>query len=82
MGVNLPVVVTCDKGMGEPRRANVKGIMMAKRATVDLISVTDVKEILRLSGKSPPAKPPGKSYEGSEHVSTVVKLLRDEANVI
>ena len=83
MGVNLPVVVTCDKGMGEPRRANVKGIMMAKRATVDLISVTDVEGNTSIVGQaSPPAKPPGKSYEGSEHVSTVVKLLRDEANVI
>ena len=83
MGVNLPVVVTCDKGMGEPRRANVKGIMMAKRATVDLISVADVEGNTSIVGQSsPPAKPPGKSYEGSEHVSTVVKLLRDEANVI
>ena len=83
MGVNLPVVVTCDKGMGEPRRANVKGIMMAKRATVDLISVADVKGNTSIVGQSsPPAKPPGKSFEGSEHVSTVVKLLRDEANVI
>ena len=83
MEVNLPVVVTCDKGMGEPRRANVKGIMMAKRAIVNLIDVENVEgNTSVLSHASPPAKPPGKSFEGSEHVPAVVKLLRDEANVI
>ena len=83
IGVNLPAVITCDKGMGEPRRANVKGIMMAKRANVDLIGVETVGGNTSVVGHaSPPDKPPGKSFDGSEHVSTVVKLLRDEANVI
>ena len=43
IGVDLPVVVTCDKGMGEPRRANVKGIMMAKRAVVEMIDVANME---------------------------------------
>ncbi len=83
IGVDLPAVITCDKGMGEPRRANVKGIMMAKRAVVDLIEVGSFEgNTSVLEHTSPPQKPPGKSYEGSEHVPEVVKLLRDEANVI
>ncbi|MED5485614.1 MAG: electron transfer flavoprotein subunit beta/FixA family protein [Candidatus Thermoplasmatota archaeon] len=83
IGVNLPAVITCDKGMGEPRRANVKGIMMAKRAVVDLIDTGNFEgNTSVIEHTSPPQKPPGKSYEGSEHVSEVVKLLRDEANVI
>jgi electron transfer flavoprotein beta subunit len=83
IGVNLPVVVTCDKGMGEPRRANVKGIMMAKRAMVEMIDVGNFEgNTSVIEHSSPPQKPPGKSYDGSEHVPEVVKLLRDEANVI
>ncbi len=80
---NLPVVVTCDKGTVEPRRANVKGIMMAKRAIVENITVQSAESNTSLVNHSmPPQKPPGKSYEGSEKVPEVVKLLRDEANVI
>ena len=83
IGVNLPVVVTCDKGMAEPRRANVKGIMMAKRAIVENIAVQSIDGNTTLVAHSmPPQKPPGKSYDGSENVPEVVKLLRDEANVI
>ena len=83
IGVNFPVVVTCDKGMGEPRRANVKGIMMAKRAVVELIDVENVMCNTSVSGHfSPPEKPPGKSYDGIEYIPEVVKLLREEANVI
>ena len=83
MGVSLPCVVTCDKGPNEPRRPNVRGIMMAKKAAVELKgldapspTVTVVENI------SPPAKPPGKTFEGAENIPEVVKALRDEANVI
>ena len=31
---------------------------------------------------SPPAKPPGKTFDGAENIPGVVKALRDEANVI
>ena len=61
MGVNLPVVVTCDKGMGEPRRANVKGIMMAKKAQVEVKSVSPhAASVTIVSHVMPPAKPAGK----------------------
>ena len=83
ISVNFPVIVTCDKGMGEPRRANVKGIMMAKRAVVEIIETESVSGNTSVIGHfSPPEKPPGKSYEGHEHIPEVVKLLREEANVI
>tara|TARA_Y100001980_G_C14555330_1_gene343645 strand:- start:4815 stop:5558 length:744 start_codon:yes stop_codon:yes gene_type:complete len=83
IGVNFPVVISCDKGMGEPRRANVKGIMMAKRAVVEMIEVEQVSNMSENLGHfSPPEKPPGKSFDGHEHVPEVVRLLREEANVI
>ena len=40
ISVNLPAVVSCDKGSTKVRKSNVKGIMMAKKAQVDVKPVT------------------------------------------
>lgn len=83
IAVSLPALITCDKGGFEPRRANVRGIMMAKKAQVDLLTpATGAGTTSIVAHSTPPVKPPGKTYEGAEHVAEVVKLLRDEANVI
>ncbi len=83
IGVSLPALISCDKGMNEPRRANVRGIMMAKKATIELIDNIHSDSSISLVGHSnPPDKPPGKKFEGAENVPNVVKLLRDEANII
>tara|TARA_B100001248_G_scaffold250532_1_gene224725 strand:+ start:981 stop:1772 length:792 start_codon:yes stop_codon:yes gene_type:complete len=81
--VNLPAIVSCDKGSIKVRKSNVKGIMMAKRAQVEVkpisppnASVTIVSQIM------PPAKPAGKQFEGGDSANTVAQLLRDEANII
>ena len=69
--------------MGEPRWANVKGIMMAKRAQVEVKSVTaPTSSVTIVSQVLPPAKPAGKKYEGGDSAQTVAQLLRDEANII
>ena len=39
ISVTLPAVVSCDKGSTKVRKSNVKGIMMAKRAQVDVKAV-------------------------------------------
>ena len=83
IAVSLPALISCDKGKFEPRRANVRGIMMAKKAEVTQIEGSaDAGATSIVAHNPPPVKPPGKTYEGAEHVSEVVKLLRDEANVI
>tara|TARA_B100000214_G_scaffold372129_1_gene349782 strand:+ start:678 stop:1424 length:747 start_codon:yes stop_codon:yes gene_type:complete len=83
IGVNLPALISCDKGMNEPRRANVRGIMMAKKATIEVIGDIGTNSNVSMVGhSSPPEKPPGKTFEGAENIPHVVKLLRDEANII
>ena len=83
IGVNLPALISCDKGMNEPRRANVRGIMMAKKATIEVLADIHSNSTISMVGhSSPPEKPPGKKFEGAENVPDVVKLLRDEANII
>jgi electron transfer flavoprotein beta subunit len=81
--VPLPAVVSCDKGDMKVRKPNVKGIMQAKRAKVDVQTVdAPASTVSIVSHSMPPAKPAGKSYDGGAAAAEVAQLLRDEANVI
>ena len=76
-------VITCDKGLTDLRRANVKGIMAAKKASIEFISVESVGSLTSSEGLfEPPEKSPGRMFEGASSVSEVVDLLRSEAKVI
>lgn len=76
-------VISCDKGSLKVRKPNVKGIMMAKRAQVNLMSVSAPSSTIQIVNQTPPpAKPEGKKYSGGGSAEEVAKLLRDEANVI
>lgn len=81
--VPLPAVVSCDKGEFKVRKPNVKGIMMAKKASVDVHSIEIPPSSVSLVGHAlPPAKPAGKTYDGGNAAAEVAQLLRDEANVL
>ena len=88
VAVSAPCVIAFDKMGTELRRPNVKGIMMAKKKTIEALSVNDLgvdlgSSSVTLDNQSPPAeKPPGQKFEGAECVPTVVGKLRDEAKVI
>ena len=76
-------VISCDKGGIKVRKPNVKGIMMAKRAQVNVVSAQAPSSSVTIVSQSPPpAKPAGKKYEGGSSAEEVARLLRDEANVI
>ena len=88
ISISAPCVIAFDKMGTELRRPNVKGIMMAKKKTIETLSVGDLgvdvgTSSVTLENQSPPAeKPAGQKFEGAESVSTVVAKLRDEAKVI
>tara|TARA_A100001234_G_scaffold30388_1_gene23697 strand:- start:560 stop:1315 length:756 start_codon:yes stop_codon:yes gene_type:complete len=83
ISVSGNAVITCDKGSVKVRKPNVKGIMMAKRAQVNLMSVSAPSSTIQIVNQTPPpAKPEGKKYSGGSSAEEVAKLLRDEANVI
>ena len=76
-------VISCDKGSMKVRKPNVKGIMMAKRAQVNLVTAdAPTSTVSIVSQTPPPAKPAGKKFEGASSAEEVARLLRDEANVI
>ena len=83
VSVSGNAVISCDKGSMKVRKPNVKGIMMAKRAQVNVITAdAPSSTVTILSQTPPPAKPAGKKFEGGSSAGEVARLLRDEANVI
>ena len=89
----LPALLTCQKGLNEPRYAALKGIMAAKKKPVEKIEVASLgvdegsglfyqAESLEL----PPAKAAGTIIQGGDDAAAaaaeLVKLLREEAKAI
>ena len=80
----LPAIVTCQKGLNEPRYASLKGIMMAKKKPIEEVAV-DVGEakIATVKMEYPVAKKAGKIVgEGADAVAELVRLLHEEAKAI
>lgn len=80
----IPIVITTQKGLNEPRYASLKGIMAAKKKPIEekeAVLIENKVEIINL--KKPEPKQPGRIV-GSDvsAVPELVKLLREEAKVI
>jgi electron transfer flavoprotein beta subunit len=82
--VPLPAVFTAQKGLNEPRYASLKGIMKAKKKTIDEKAFDEIdSKITFKSLEPPPKRPPGKIVgEGPQAAAELVRLLREEAKVI
>ena len=86
--VQLPALITCDRGEDVPRYASITGIMKAKKKEIkiiepkmDGIESRTVIESLEL----PPQRKEAKIFDGQtieEKVQGLVKALREEAKVI
>jgi electron transfer flavoprotein beta subunit len=92
--VDLPALLTANKGLNEPRYASLKGIMAAKKKPLDIVdlgalglSAAEVAPKSRLVSLEPPPvrAEAGKILKGESTAETVrelVRLLREEARVI
>jgi electron transfer flavoprotein beta subunit len=90
----LPVLLTTQKGLNEPRYASLPGIMKAKKKPLDTKSLADlgldaaeVGELkTRVVGlKTPPERTAGQMIDGesaAEKAAALVKALHEEAKVI
>ncbi|MBF0496207.1 MAG: electron transfer flavoprotein subunit beta/FixA family protein [Deltaproteobacteria bacterium] len=93
---SLPVLLTTQKGLNEPRYASLPGIMKAKKKPLETKKVADLglnAEDVGLAGSKlkimaltpPPQRSAGKIVEGEtpqEKAAALVKLLREEAKII
>lgn len=88
---SLPAVFSAQKGLNEPRYPSIKGVMAARRKTIDVKNA----EALGIKGQVqrkvsvkrlslPPDREQGRKLEGDAEaqVKTLVDLLRTEAHVL
>jgi electron transfer flavoprotein beta subunit len=81
---SLPAVLTCDKGLNNPRLPSLKGIMAAKKKPLETRPASLGTGTVELVGLSlPPERAAGKIVgEGPDAVTTLITLLRSEAKVL
>jgi electron transfer flavoprotein beta subunit len=92
---SLPLLITCQKGLNEPRLPSLKGIMAAKKKGITLLDAAAVGFDANAMGAAanrvretalvlPPARKKGSLLEGTpqEACSQLVQTLRDETKVI
>ena len=80
----LPAVFTAEKGLNEPRYPALRGIMMAKKKTIQEKHVDiDSPKIGIVNIEYPPTRKGGKIVgQGVDAVPELVRLLREEAKVV
>ena len=88
---SCPVVLTCEKGLVEPRYPSLPNLMKAKKKPVETLSLADLGEVAAwdagvkfVSVALPPPRPACKIVEGEpeEMARELARLLREEAKVI
>jgi electron transfer flavoprotein beta subunit len=79
----LPAVITAQKGLNEPRYANLKGIMAAKKKPLEQVSFEDVPVGAVVEAVIvPPARKEGRILgEGSAAVTALVDALKNEVKI-
>lgn len=81
---SLPVIITCQKGLNEPRYASLKGIMAAKKKTIEekaATAFTPASEVINMH--LPAGKNQGRIVgSDASAVPELVRLLKEEAKVI
>ncbi|HLS22945.1 MAG TPA: electron transfer flavoprotein subunit beta/FixA family protein [Pseudogracilibacillus sp.] len=88
----LPLLVTCQQGLNEPRYPSLPGIMKAKRKPLEELELDDLdldEDDLETKTETvdvflPPEKEAGRILEGEieDQVKELISLLRDEAKVL
>lgn len=82
VAVALPLVVSCQKGMAEPRIPNMRGIMAARTKPLTVVAATEVSSLSEIvSYEMPPAKTGVKMFT-IDQLDELVAALHNEAKVI
>jgi electron transfer flavoprotein beta subunit len=84
LSCKLPAVISCNKGLAEPRYASLKGIMAAKKKPLDEVAAAVVPAALQIESLSlPPARPAGRILgKGVDAIPALIAALRNEAKAL
>ena len=80
----LPAVITAQKGLNEPRYASLKGIMSAKKKTIEEVEITGHAPATSVAGMTlPPSRPEGRKLDGdaATQAKALLDALKNEAKV-
>ena len=78
----LPLVISCQKGVAEPRIPNMRGIMAARTKPLKVVAAASIAPVTHIvSYEMPPAKSGVKMID-AENMDELVSLLHSEAKVI
>ena len=77
-------MLTCTKGLNEPRYASLKGIMAAKKKVIEERDAAGLSDLLATRAMElPAARPEGRILgEGPAAVDELIRVLRQEAKVL
>ena len=80
--VNLPVVVSCQKGMAEQRIPNMKGIMGARTKPLRVTEAVAADALTAIASFDLPPAKAGVKLVPADNPEELVRLLHEEARVI
>ncbi len=76
---NLPLVVSCQKGMAEQRIPNMKGIMGARTKPLQVKEPVDAESLTSIASFDLPAAKAGVKLVSADNPEELVRLLNEEA---
>jgi electron transfer flavoprotein beta subunit len=92
VSLTLPAVVSAQKGLNEPRYETLKGIMMAKKIQIPIVSIEELgltpdelaPRVTVLKMELPPVRQAGRvvTGEAAETARQLVEYLHNEAKII
>jgi len=80
--VELPVVVSAQKGMAEQRIPNMRGIMAARTKPLKVVEPIPVEALTNVTSFGLPPAKAGVKLVAADNVDELVRLLREEAKAI
>lgn len=80
--VQTPIALSAAKGMAEQRIPNMRGIMMAKRKPLEVVTATDFPDTTRIADYDKPEEKGSVKLIDPDNMDELVRLLHEEAKVI
>jgi electron transfer flavoprotein beta subunit len=80
--VNLPVVVSCQKGVAEARIPNMRGIMAARTKPLKVVEPAAADTLTEISSFTLPPAKAGVKLVPADNPEELVRLLHEEAKII
>ena len=80
--VNLPVVISCQKGVAEQRIPNMRGIMAARTKPLKVVDPAAIDALTNVESYELPPPKAGVKLLSPDNVQELVRLLHEEAKVI